>query len=1016
MSSRNVSTVQIEQQAKRQIRGTVRDEHGESIIGANVIESETTNGTVTDVDGNFTLYVEENAIIQVSYIGYVTLEVPVSNESIINIVLTENTQMIDEVVVVGYGVQRRKDLTGSVGSLKMDDLAGKQAVSVADYLMGSIAGLNISRSASLTGQTNMLIRGENSISAKIDPLLVVDGVIYPGGLNDINAEDIEHIDVLKDASSAAVYGAKAASGVIIITTKKGKSKKPLITVNSKFGVQTLLRKEKAYDVPGYLNMRTDAMRQYAPKDDMPGYYNNPGKLPQGVSLEQWLQYDGNVPEGVNPIDYWLKRLNLYPDEIANYHAGKSINWFDEIFQTGIMQDYNISMSGNTETFNYYWSVGSLYNKGVVYNDEYKNIRSRLNIEGKINDFLKVGLNASLSNYDYGNPAANWSSVFVNSPLGNKYTEDGVTYTKMPNGDNMAINPFDPCSYSQDRGGTSLFATTFAKILLPFDITYEMNFTNHWSWGQHYQYRPISSVEGGQLSGYGFRNSTRSHKWDIDNILRWEKVIANNHRFNVTLLYNAEKYNDYSTQASSSNYEVSELLGYHALGLGSVYQVSSNDETDTAAAMMARLNYGFQDKYLATLSFRRDGYSAFGINNPWANFYSTALAWRLSEEKFLKEVDFLSNLKLRMSYGINGNRDVGRYKALSELKNDNYIVNGTPVVSLYTLNMANPNLKWERSASYNLGIDFGFFNNRISGSVEAYTMQTKDLLLTRALPSTTGYVSVISNMGQLDNEGLELTINTLNIQKENLHWSTSFNFSMNRNKIVHLYGDMIDIIDENGNVIGQREADDSDNGRYIGHALDAIYDYKVIGVWQEEEEEDAKKYGKFPGDFKVLDRNDDGQFSPNEDKVWQGHRNPRYRFGMRNQLTLFKALDISCMVRANIGHVKNASGYAQSSVYTQRVSDYVVPYWTPENRSNTYSRVRPTSIGATVFRSASFLRIDDISIGYRLPEQIIKKMAIQTARISLNIDNVGCFDSWGRWDPETGEPTPVTFTLGINFTM
>ena len=999
------------------IKGKVVDMKGEPVIGATIKEVGTNNGAITDINGYFSIAVQPDASLEISFIGYKTEIQKAIVGKTLAITLKEDNEMLDEVVVVGYGVQKRKDLTGSVGSLKMTDISGKQALSLADYLMGNIAGLNISRSASTSGQNKMSIRGENSISASTEPLLVIDGNIYPGTINDINPEDIETIDVLKDASSAAVYGARSAAGVVLVTTKKGKSPKPLISINSKWGVQTLLRKEKVYDVPGYLQMRSDAMKQYSPKKDMPGYYDNPNNLPEGVTLEQWLTYDGgDIPTDADPIDYWLNRLNLYPNEVANYHAGRSIDWFDEVFRTGILQDYNVSLSGSSNSLTYYWSIGYLDNKGVVYNDQYKNIRSRLNLEGTINSFLKVGINASLSNYDNGKQPANWEAAFANSPLGDKYNEDGTTYTKYPNGDTMAPNPFDPCSYSRNNKGTSLFAAPYAKILLPLGFSYEITYSNHWNWGNSYVYKPISSIDGGEAYGYGARDNLHSYKWSIDNIIRWNKTFNNKHKIDVTLLYNAEKYTYFKTDATSSNYDVSEILGYHALQLGKIYQASSNDEIETAAAMMGRLNYSFADKYLITLSYRRDGYSAFGTNNPWANFYSTAFAWRIHEEPFMKQFNNLSNLKLRLSYGINGNREVGRYSALSELKSDNYIVGGIPVVSLYTLNMANPNLKWERTASYNIGIDFGLFNNRLSGSIETYVMQTKDLLLTRALPSTTGYSNIISNMGQLDNKGFELTLNSLNIDKDKFKWQTSFNFSLNRNKIVHLYGDMIDILDAQGNVIGQKEADDTKNGRYIGHALDAIYGYEVIGVWQQDEEEEAKKYGKFPGDFKVLDKNNDKKFSPDDDKTWQGYTQPRYRLGMRNSFNIFNRIDISCMVRANLGHIKNATHYAQSSEYTQRISNYVTPYWTPENPSNTYSRVWPTKIGANVYRNASFLRIDNITIGYQLPHDIIKKFALQTAKITFNIDNVYSFDNWGRWDPETGEPTPTTFTFGINLTL
>jgi TonB-linked SusC/RagA family outer membrane protein len=1002
------------QQQSRQISGKVTDTSGAPLLGVSVVIKGTTTGMITDADGNYSLpNVPGNATLTFSFVGMKTQEVIVGTQMSINVTMEEETIGIEEIVAIGYGTVKKSDLTGSVSSIKMSDMGSKHSISVADYLMGGIPGLNISKSSSTSGQTSMEIRGPNSISASTQPLLVVDGIIYDGNLNELNPSDIESVDVLKDASSAAVYGSKAASGVVIITTKRGKSTRPVIMVDAKLGIQSLIRTEQTYDVDGYLNMRIDAMNEYSPQKDKPGFYNNPNSLPEGVDLNTWLGYTSSSGN-VDPTNIWLSRLNLYAVEIDNYLEGKSVDWYDEVFRTGIIQDYNVSLSGKTDRFNYYWSVGYMKNQGVVYHDSYSTLRSRINLDGKITDFLKVGVMANLTVSDNGKTPASWESVFSASPLGDMYDADG-SYTINPNGDNMSTNPFDPTKNSRDIGAQSLVTTTFAHIYLPFGFTYEANLNNRWGWSHNYLYQPANSNTGQGSSGIADRTESRTIKWSIDNILRWNKTIKEVHRFDVTLLYNAEEYNYFQTVASATNFSVSEELTYHGIHLGGLQAVVSNDEVDTAAAMMARLNYAYKNKYLFTYSFRRDGFSAFGQANPWANFHAAATAWTLSEEKFMLPIKpVISNLKLRVSIGQNGNSDIGRYSALSQLTSGYYIINGATVNTFNTANLANADLCWEKTSSTNFGLDFGLFDGKLSGNIDTYLMKTKDLLLTRQLPTTTGYDAVIANLGQLNNKGLEVSLNSLNISNENFRWSTKFNFSMNRNEIVHLYGEMVNILDEAGNVIGQREADDISNGWYIGHALDGVYDYKVIGIWQKEEAEEAAKYGKFPGDFKMLDKNNDYSFYPDDDKEWLGYTKPRYRFNMRNNLTLFKNFDISFQIRANLGHIKN-SDWRKSSVYTQRISQYVVPYWTEENRSNLYTRVRPQGSG-TPYNSAAFCRIDDFSVSYRIPKETLGKYSIESAKLSFSIDNVYSFDKWERWDPETNSPTPTVFTFGVNLTL
>jgi TonB-linked SusC/RagA family outer membrane protein len=920
---------------------------------------------------------------------------------------------LTDVVVVGYGTMKKKDLTGSVSHVKMSDMQNKEGVSIADFLRGAVAGLNISRSASVTGAQSFEIRGATSIGASTQPLLVVDGMIFSGLLNDINPSDIEAIDVLKDASSTAIYGSRAAAGVILITTKQGKTEKPVISFDEKYSVSTLPEKQQAYDVDGYLNMRSDAMASlYTTHANQPEYYKDPRTL-KNVDVQTWLKYDGaGVPANADPVEYWLLRLNLYPGEIANYKAGKSVDWVGGAFRPGVIQNYNASISGKTSNLNYYWSLGLLDNKGVVANDDYRNIRTRVNITSDITDFLQTGMRVNLSTTTQDNTAANYRNTYQVSPLGDMYDDKGH-YKTYPNTDIMGQNPFDKTQYIGQNRNLDIIGSLFAKIKLPFNINYELDYNNRWGSNLTYVYKPSYTIDALLTNGSASRQDFRQYEWSLDNILRWDKTIGA-HRISVLLLYNSARFSSTQTNANASNFSLSEVLNYHSLSLGATPSVNSNDQEDTRASGLIRLNYAYNDKYLVTASVRRDGYSAFGQANPWADFPSVALAWRMSKEDFFKNVKSINDMKLRLSYGMSGNSGIGRYTALSQLSNGTYVRDGQTIISLYPTSLSNKDLKWEQTTSLNAGFDISMFNSRLNATVDVYYMTTKNMLLARTLPTLTGFTSIMSNLGQLDNRGVELTINAVPAQNARFKWNTDFTFSLNRNKIVHLYGDMVDVVDANGKVTGQREVDDPTNGRYIGHALDEIYGYQVIGVWQVSEKTQAAKYGRVPGDYKTNDPNSDGKLEP-LDYVWQGYTKPRFRFSIRNSFTINNCLDISFLIRSNLGYMKTLDNDATSSGYADRTAQAVYPYWTPENQSNTWGRLGFQKTG-NIYNSASFLRIDDLSIGYRFNPKILSKAKIRNARIYLNIDNVWSFDKSQYWDIETGAPTPTIFTTGISLSL
>ena len=742
------------------ISGTVNDDTGEPLPGVNVVIKGTQQGTVTDANGFYSLQApDNNATLVFTFLGYATQEFLVGDQRAINVTLTEAIRELEEVVVIGYGTAKRRDLTGATGRLNASEIQNKPSNNVMDFLRGTVAGFNSNMSVSAKGGGSMEIRGTTSLKASNDPLIVVDGVIYIGEIADINPADIESIDILKDGSAAAVYGTRAAAGVLAITTKRGVSEKPVIDFNASWGVSTLTKRQEIYSPEEYIIVRGDAMRsRYA--FSRPEYcYRNPNELPSGVTLDMWLDGDAG-----DPMTIWMQnRLNLGPTEMKNFPAGKTINWYDEVFQTGLRQDYNIGIGGKTQMTNYYFSLGYLNNQGIVVGDKYQNVRSRLNLSMDVTNWLQIGTNLQFAARDQSTNPASWEGAVRSSPYGDKYEEDG-TWKYYPHDDNMASNPFSDYAADLMDKNTNIVANLFANIQLPLGIKYQLVFNNRFSFGNTYRFygvdtwrgRPVLTGDGDLLGGSASRDENKRFSWQVDNIFSWNKTIADIHRIEATLLINAEKNQSWVTTASSSQFAPSDALGFHNLqvGMASSFAVSAGDTYATGNAVMGRINYTLMDKYLLTASYRRDGFSAFGQSHPYAYFPAVAVAWRLSEESFMNGTNnWLDHLKIRLSWGVNGNRDIGIYSALSEIGVYRTIVGGNSVTGITSTTLANSDLRWERTTAYNAGIDFSIFKNVLTGSIDGYMMSTKDLLMTRALPSIVGYTSVMANLGEITNKGM-----------------------------------------------------------------------------------------------------------------------------------------------------------------------------------------------------------------------------------------------------------------------
>ena len=1066
----NIQSLNAQSQ-KTNISGVVKDAAGETIIGASVVEVGTTNGTITDFDGNFSLSVAPSAKLSISYIGYTTQEVSVAGKKVFNITMKEDTKVLDEVVVVGYGTMRKKDLTGSITQIRPDKIANERPKTVQDILRGT-PGLNVGFDGSAKGGGTMQIRGERSVyktkdyTTHNDPLIILDGMAFYGELSEINPDDIGQIDVLKDASAASVYGAKSANGVIIITTKKGKMGKPKVNLNASVGFSTMGANRDVFDADGYLQYRKDwytsdtydvnpetgTYEAYQKKDPATntirikaGYYERPENLSKyGVDLDTWKGYTNNMDYSDDEI--WARRIKLSDLTLQNYLSGNTYNWYDKTFRTGFNQDYNVSISGASDRMNYYMSVGYLSNEGVATGNDYSAIRSNMKIEGQVTNWFSVSANVNFQDRSDGDLAVDWNSqVKANSPFCSPYDADGNLLAH-PMGEESykGSNYFFDRQYKELEKGYTVLNTIFsAKIKLPFNISYSFNISPRFQWFYNRYFESSEHPDWAALTHGVDREQSKRFDWSLNNTINWDYTFAKKHHVNVTLVQEAEERKYWMDKILARNLQPTDALGFHETKVGDIEKSSfdSEDTHETADGMLARLFYSYDDRYMFTGSVRRDGYSAFGTSNPRATFTSVALAWSFTNENFFKW-EPLSMGKLRFSWGQNGNRSLENpYLALADLgmgmgATYGYINSTTGEQIQYRYmsmgRMANPNLEWEKTTAWNIGLDFGFLNNRITGTLDYYFMPTTDMIMNQKLPLFSGFDNITCNLGEVQNKGFELSISSQNIKNKVFEWNTTLGFSTYKNTIKHLYNHYESVLDANGNIVGTKEYDDKTNKWFVGHAISEIWDYKVTGIWQANEWEEAAKVDQRPGDPKVENSytaddiiNADGSRTPvyNEnDKQFLGQTAPPTQWSMRNDFTLFGNFNFSFNIYSYCGHKSLSGDYLNQdnggSEITNGANVYAKKYWTLENPTNEYARLDakgPTGINAPQkVYSRSFVRLDNISLSYTLPTKLTSKWNIERVKVYGTIRNVAVWaKDWEYWDPETGGLAPRTYTLGLN---
>ncbi|HLU90110.1 MAG TPA: SusC/RagA family TonB-linked outer membrane protein [Cyclobacteriaceae bacterium] len=1005
--------------AQQTVTGRVVDAStAETLPGVNILVEGSTTGTVSDIDGEFKIDVPgPESVLVFSFVGYLTKEVTVGNHAEINVELQADMAQLDEVVVVGYGTVRKRDLTGSVERVSAETFQNQSLTQLTEMLTGTVAGFSANQSTSAAGGSSMEIRGSNSLSAGTEPLVVLDGVIFNGSIRDINPNDIETIDILKDASSAAVFGARAASGVILITTTKGQTGKPTINVSAKLGRAEVTRDDFAVRGPqGYLDFRRDYFRTLGL--NQPDYHwFNPNELPAGVTIEQWRASNNNPI--ADDTREWLSRLNFFPPEVESYLSGETVNWRDEVMKPGLRQEYDLSIGGGTENLNYYWSLGYLNNEGIIIGDKYATIRSRVNLDFQATNWLNVGINAQYADRDESAVQANLSGMYTTSPFASIYDEDG-SLRWYPHGYIGGQNPLINY-HGQDRlrKVNSLFSAIYAEVSLPFGITFRSSFQPRIQGIRDYNYWSPETITGGDTysQGRATRLESTEYEWMVDNLLKWNRTFGI-HQFDVTLLYNMEKNQTWTSTMANQTFQPSPNLGYHGMQFGNNPTIETNDVLFSGDGLMARVNYSLGGKYLFTGSIRRDGFSAFGRENPRATFPALAFAWQISDENFY-DFSLVDQLKMRLSWGVNGNRDIGPYAAFSQMGSYQYY-NGSEVqMGIYTSTLSNPGLMWEETESYNVGFDIGILENRINLTLDYYDMTTSNLLVNRSLPRVTGFENVTSNIGELANRGFEVTIGSVNINSSNLNWRSNLNFSLNRNKIKSLFGETGEYILEGKTYTG--EIPDFENEWFIGQPIDVIWNYDILGVWQVEEAAEAAEYNLSPGDFKANDLDGNGAYEALQDKKFIGYTEPRYRLGLRNEFDFLRNFSASIFIRADLGHQRafNESVAGWSTFDRRSTANY--PYWTPDNRSNDYPRLNindsPYGGGIMPYKPLSFVRIQDLSLSYNLPASATKAFYVQQARIFGSVRNLYSFDNWPGWDPESGDsPMPRIITLGVNLTL
>ena len=966
------------------VQGVVKDQTGETVIGASVMEKGTTNGTITGIDGDFSLNMSPNGTLVVSFVGYKTQEVQVKGQKQLQVVLSEDAEMLDEVVVIGYGTMKKSDLTGAVSSIGNKDIKDSPVSNLGQAIQGKISGVQIVDAGKPGDNVSIKIRGLGSIN-NCDPLVVIDGVPTDLGLSSLNMADVERLDVLKDASATAIYGSRGANGVVMITTKRGTEGKGKLAVSANYSFQN------ATNVPSLLNAA-----QYAE-----------------------LSNDMMVNSGRNPNPEWAN-----PSEL-----GAGTDWMDELLRTGVMQNYTVSYSGGNEKSHYYVSGGFLDQSGIVKSVNYRRFTFQSNSDAQVLKWLKFSNNITFSADTKKSGSYNIGDALKALPIYPVKNEDGSW--SGPDGNSewygSTRNPIGPTELNKSQtDGYNFLANLTAELTftkwLKFKSTfgYDAKFWFIDNFTPKYNWKPTPTEE---TSRYKSDNKSFTYLWD--NYFLFDHTFAEKHRVGLMAGMSAQwNTNDYLNAQKN----VFMFDNVHEMDNGEeMYAIGGNETEWALLSYMARVNYSYEDRYLLTATIRRDGSSRFGKKHRWGTFHSVSLAWRASQEKWFPKNDYINDLKVRAGYGVTGSQaSVGNYSYLASYNTSVYpfgISSGNQT-ALVSSTLANPYIHWEEVAQTNIGFDASLFNSRVMFSFDAYLKETRDMLVKASIPITSGFedtTTTYTNAGKVRNQGIEMSLHTINLTGE-LGWETNLTATYNKNKIKDLNSDVPYYINQINNSYVTMLTKD--------YPINVFYGYVTDGIFQNQSEVNthAVQPGAEPGDIRFRDLNNDGVIN-DSDRTVIGNPNPSWLFSMNNSLS-YKGFELSVFLQGIAGNkiynANNIDNTGMAAAYNQTTD--VLKRWQGEGTSNSMPRAvfgdpnQNTRVSDRFVENGSYLRLKNITLSYTFPKQWLQKAQIENARLSLSCENVATITGYSGFDPEVGingidqnrYPISRTFSLGLNF--
>ena len=984
-------------QTTKKITGTVSSaEDGLALPGVSVRIKGAATGTVTDLDGKFIINAVAGEILVFNYLGFQEKEVTINTEVNLTIKLNGSNNELSEVVVVGYGSQKKGDITGAISSISGKALREVPVTSAPQMLQGRSAGVYVVSSGNKPGSgSRVQIRGRRSFNAGNDPLYVIDGIPISGGLNDINPNDIESIDVLKDASATAIYGSRGANGVIIVTTKRGKPGRTTISYDNYVGVSNIMK---------YADVMNGA--EFAE-------YKRESRRAATVVATGRPQYDDTDP---------LADSKLFETvELKSIAEGRSTDYQRLIIQEGYSQNHELSVLGGSENTNFNISLGHFNDKGIVPGQDFKRYTSRLNIDQTIGRF-KVGISSlgsfSLRNGEDTNP---YSGSVIENPLGVPYDDKG-NLIFLPTSDGLRSNPLSelvPGAVINQGKRFRLLSNLYGEAEIINGLKFKMNFGPDIVQNRkgNFSGRQTNNRRNGDPSASENEDFVLAYTWE--NILTYQKLIAKKHSFNFTGLYGVQTRQFERSNINVVGLPVESLQNYNLGAATTISGIGSGFEKWSILSYMARINYSFDNRFLITLTGRADGSSKFAEGKQWGYFPSVALGWNVANENFLKENKTISQLKFRLSYGQTGNEGIDPYQTNGLLSRTIYDFDGAPAFGYRPNTIRNQDLRWETTASFNAGVDFGILNNRISGTLEVYRSKTTDLLLPRLLPVTSGFASILSNVGSKQNTGVEFSLSTLNIEPKNpggFEWSTDLNFFTNKEEILEL---------------SQGKVDDIGNARFIGEPAVVYYDFVKTGIWQTGEEAQAKQFGSRVGQIKVEDRNGNGIIDPADRKIL-GSDVPKLIGGMTQRFG-YKGFDLSVLAFARWGSMLRSPVHrGEVGSLFGRYNSFKVDYWTKTNPTNAYPQPNVNQesplFGSTLqYFDGSFVKIRNINLGYNFSPKIAQKLKAQSLRFYVSAQNPFVFSEYtnkyngvdpeieldGNGNPVVNTPAFRTFLVGLN---